>query len=93
VAGVICLSLLQDEREARFAAARAEAERIRLENMKECEADKARKDAARAQVKSLSQQARAEVAVRPVNESKGTQVKFGATLGKVPPPPAAAKGG
>ena len=90
----LCQSLcVWTEREAKSAAGRAEAERIRLENMGEVEKQQAQKAAARAQVKNLQKDARAEVAAKPINASVGNQIKFGSTLGKVPPPPAAAKGG
>lgn len=81
------------DREKRSADARAEAEKIRQENMKDVSADKARKDAHRAELKSLGQQARADVAAKPINDSRPNAIKFGSTLVKAPPPPPAAKGG
>lgn len=81
------------EREKKSAEARAEAERIRQENLKDVSADKARKDAHRAELKSLGQQARQDVAAKPINASKPNDIKFGSTLVKAPPPPPAAKGG
>jgi hypothetical protein len=90
----LCQSLcVWTEREAKSAAGRAEAERIRRENMGEVEKLQAQKEAARAQVKNLQKDSRADVAAKPINASVGNQIKFGSTLGTVPPPPAAAKGG
>lgn len=82
-----------NEREARSAAARAEAERVRAENMKDVEATKAAKEANRAALKSLGEQARKDVAVKPINASVGNAIKFGATQKALPTPPPAPKGG
>ncbi len=90
----LCQSMCAwNDREEKFSAARAEADRVRAENMKYVSADRARKEAARAQIKSLSAQARADVAAKPINDSKGNAIKFGSTLVKAPPPPPDAKGG
>lgn len=90
----LCQSLCAwTEREQKSAAGRLEAERVRQENMKDMDKLKAKKDASRAQVKLLGQQAREEVNAKPVNSSVGHAIKFGSTLVKAAPPPPPAKSG
>ena len=90
----LCQALCSwNDREARSAAARAEAARVTAENLKDVAADKAKKEAHRANIKSLGEQARKEVASKPINDSKPQPIKFGASLAKVQPPPPAPKGG
>lgn len=90
----LCQSLCAwTEREAKSAAGRAEAERVRKENMGEAEKLQAQKEAARAKIKCLQKDSKADVAAKPINASVGHTIKFGSTLGKIEPPPPAPKGG
>lgn len=82
-----------DEREARSAAGRAEADRVRAENLSTVSAETARKNAIRAQQKSLGEQHRADVASKPIVASHGNQIKFGSTLVRAQAPKEEPKSG
>jgi len=91
---LLCASLCAwRDRESRFAEARAEADRVRAENLASIAAEKASSDARKAQIKARAEAARRETNDRIVRSSVGQALTFGATVGTVPPPPPPQKGG